>query len=64
MTDSPIDPELLNILRCPVAVHYDDAAVHIFHESCGYQRFAVLPVETLEPARVAARLIASLKLKP
>lgn len=46
------------------AVHYDDAAVHIFHESCGYQRFAVLPVETLEPARVAARLIALLKLKP
>jgi uncharacterized protein len=24
MADSPIDPALLDILRCPVAVHYKD----------------------------------------
>ncbi len=46
------------------AAHYDAAAVHIFHESCGYQRFAVLPAEAAEPERVAGRIIAQLKLKP
>ncbi|MAS37567.1 MAG: protein YcaR in KDO2-Lipid A biosynthesis cluster [Anaerolineaceae bacterium] len=24
MSDMPIDPELLKILRCPVAVHFED----------------------------------------
>lgn len=46
------------------AVHYDGVAVHIFHDSCGYQRFAVVAQEAVEPERVAARLIALLKLKP
>lgn len=46
------------------AVHYDGAGIHLFHESCGYQRFAVSLSEALEPMRVADRLLAQLKLKP
>lgn len=45
------------------AAHYDGTALHIFHESCGYQRFGLPPLEAAEPRRVAERLIASLKLK-
>jgi hydroxymethylbilane synthase len=44
------------------AVHYDGAAVHIFHDLCGYQRFGLPVLEATEPERVAARLIAQLKL--
>jgi len=44
------------------AVHYDGIGVHLFHESCGYQRFAVTPHDALEPARVAERVIESLGL--
>ncbi len=44
------------------AVHYDGIGVHLFHDSCGYQRFAVTPQDALEPERVAARILASLEL--
>jgi hydroxymethylbilane synthase len=45
------------------AVHYDGAAVHIFHETCGYQRFALLPIEADEGERVAEKLLVQLKLR-
>ncbi|MGH8019709.1 MAG: hydroxymethylbilane synthase [Opitutaceae bacterium] len=44
------------------AVHYDGIGAHLFHDSCGYQRFAVTPQDALEPARVAARVLATLEL--
>lgn len=45
------------------AVHYNDAAVHVFHEACGYQRFAILPHEALDPKRTAAAVMEKLNLE-
>jgi len=45
------------------AVHYDGTGVHLFHENCGYQRFTLALTEALEPARVAERILAQLKLR-
>lgn len=45
------------------AVHYDDAAIHVFHEACGYQRFAILPHEALDPKRTAAAVMEKLNLE-
>jgi len=45
------------------AVHYDGTGVHLFHENCGYQRFTIALAEALEPARVAERVLAQLKLR-
>ncbi len=45
------------------AVHYDGTGVHVFHESCGYQRFTVSLSDALEPVRVAERLLTQLKLR-
>lgn len=44
------------------AVHYDGTGVHLFHETCGYQRFTIPLTEALEPGRVAERILAQLKL--
>lgn len=45
------------------AVHYDGTGVHVFHETCGYQRFTIPLTDALEPVRVAERLLAQLKLR-
>ncbi len=43
-------------------VHYDGLGLHLFHESCGYQRFTVQAEESFQPERVAERVLASLNL--
>lgn len=44
------------------AAHYDGAAVHIFHDSCGYQRFNLPANEAYDTVRVAKRILSQLTL--
>jgi hydroxymethylbilane synthase len=44
------------------AAHYDGIGIHLYHDACGYQRFAVTPQEALEPERVAARVLGGMRL--
>ena len=44
------------------AVHFDGTAVHIFNDTCGFQRFAVTTEDLQRPRRAVMQLLARLEL--